>query len=212
MHQFEGNQAMWQESQLIKWLQNWPVSFSQALSTPSAGGKLPIMPSDLSFAVFTFDFRGHGESLPADIIPDGIRAHADKFLMDARAAYQIAGQMPNVDATKIMGLGASIGADAVVDTCSEGCVGAFSISPGSWLNVDYGQAVSNLIEAGKPVRCMYAVNDGTSLTTCWSVSPSKRYKIFAYSGKKHGMDFVLLPRKMEIDFGTNLLEFLMEAV
>lgn len=212
MHQFKGNQAMWQESPIIKWLQNWPVPISLASSTPSAEGKLPSMPAELSIAVFTFDFRGHGESLPADIISDGFQAHAPEFLMDARAAYQIARQMPNIDTTKIIGLGASIGGDAVVNTCGEGCVGAFSISPGNWLGVDYGQAVRKLIEQGKPVRCMYAVNDGPSPATCWSVQPGEQYQIFAYPGQKHGMTFVVLPRKMETGFGNNLLEFLMEAI
>jgi dienelactone hydrolase len=212
MHQFEGNQAMWQESPLIKWLRNWPVPINPASPTPSANGLLPIMPADLSFAVFTFDFRGHGESLPADIIPDGYQAHANEFLMDARAAYQVARQMPNVDPSKIIGLGTSIGGDAVVDACGEGCVGAFSISPGSWLNVDYGEAVQKLIAAGKFVRCMYSVNDPPTPATCLSVSPDEHYKIFGYLGMKHGMTFVVLPRKMEADFGTHLLDFLMEAI
>ena len=132
--------------------------------------------------------------------------------MDARAAYQVARQMPNVDSSKIIGLGASIGGDAVVDTCNEGCVGAFSISPGSWLNIDYGQAVQKLIATGKPVRCMYSVNDPPTPATCWSVSPDEHYKIYGYPGKKHGMTFVILPRKMEKDFGTHLLNFLMEAI
>ena len=132
--------------------------------------------------------------------------------MDARAAYQTARQMPGVNPTKVIGMGASIGADAVVDTCGEGCVGAFSISPGSWLNIDYGQAVQKRIAEGKPVRCMYAVSDPPSPTTCLSVSPGNGYKVFAYPGKKHGMTFVILPRKMEADFGANLLDFLLEAI
>lgn len=211
MHQFEGNQAMWQESPIIKWLQNWPVPISPSSPTPSADGLLPIMPADLSFAVFTFDFRGHGESLPADTIPDGFRAHANEYLMDARAAYQVARQMPNIDSSKVVGLGASIGGDAVVDTCGEGCVGAFSISPGSWLNIDYSQAVQRLLAGGKPVRCMYSDKDPPTPATCWSVPPNDLYKFYGYPGKKHGMTFVVLPRKMVSDFGINLLDFLMEA-
>ena len=212
MHQYGADQTTWQQSPIIKWLQNWPVPLGIASSTPSANGLLPIMPADLSFAVFTFDFRGHGESLPDDIIQDGFREHAKGLLMDAKAAYQTARQMPGVDPTKIIGLGASIGADAVVDTCGEGCVGAFSISPGSWLNVEYSQAVQTLIAEGKPVRCMYATNDPPSPATCLSITPGAHYKIFAYPGKKHGMTFVILPRKMETDFGANLLEFLTEAI
>ncbi len=212
MHQFESNQAAWQESPIIKWLQNWPVPFSAGSPTPSANGLLPGVLPDLSFAIFTFDFRGHGESLPNDIIQDGHKAHADEFLLDASAAYQTARQMPGVDPETVIGLGASIGADAVVDACGDGCVGAFSISPGSWLGVDYAQAVRKLTETDKPVRCMYAVNDPPSPGTCLSITPGKNYKIFAYPGKKHGMTFVILPRKMESDFGVNLLDFLNEAI
>jgi dienelactone hydrolase len=212
MHQFQADQAMWQKSPLIKWLQNWPVPLGQGSPTQSADGLLPSMPAELSFAVFTFDFRGHGESLPADLGSDGFRAHTKEFLMDARAAYQTARQMPGVDPTRVIGLGTSIGADAVVDVCDEGCVGAFSISPGSFLKVEYGPAVRKLIAAGKPVRCMYAVNDPPSPETCQSVPQGDNYKIFAYGGKKHGMTFVVLPRKMEADFGANLLSFLKEAL
>jgi len=212
MHQFQAEQAMWHKSPLIKWLQNWPVPLGQALPTQSADGLLPLMPADLSFAVFTFDFRGHGESLPADLGSGGFRTHANEFLMDARAAYQTARQMPGVNPSQVIGLGTSIGADAVVDVCDEGCVGAFSISPGSFLKVEYGPAVRQLIAAGKPVRCMYAVNDPPSPETCQSVPQVDNYKIFAYGGKKHGMTFVVLPRKMEADFGANLLSFLKEAI
>ncbi|MBN1452004.1 MAG: hypothetical protein JW963_13395 [Anaerolineales bacterium] len=212
MHQFQAEQAMWQASPIIKWLQNWPVPLGQGSPTPSADGLFPIMPAELSFAVFTFDFRGHGESLPADLGSDGYRAHAKEFLMDASAAYQAARQMPGVDPTRVIGLGTSIGADAVVDVCDEGCVGAFSISPGSWLGVEYGPAVRKLIAAGKPVRCMYAVNDPPSPETCLSIASGDSYKIFAYGGKKHGITFVIFPRKMEADFGINLLSFLMEAI
>ena len=209
MHQFESNQAAWQESPIIKWLQNWPVPLNSGSPTPSANGLLPIMPPDLSFAVFTFDFRGHGESLPDDIIQDGYKEHAEEFLMDASAAYQTARQLPGVDQNKVIGLGTSIGADAVVDVCEEGCIGAFSVSPGSWLELEYSQAVRKLVAAGKPVRCMYAINDPPSPNTCLSIPPDDHYKIFGYPGKKHGMTFVILPRKMEADFGTNLLEFLL---
>ena len=212
MHQFDGNQAMWQQSPLITWLQNWPSADPSLLPTPSADGLLPSMPPELSFAVFIFDFRGHGESLPEDILQDGINVHAQEFLMDASAAYQTARQMPGVNPQQVIGLGASIGGDAVVDTCAEGCVGAFSISPGSWLGISYGQAAQNLVSQGKPVRCMYAVNDYPSPGTCLSITPSETYKIFAYPGKKHGMTFVVLPRKMEADFGANLLAFLKAAI
>lgn len=211
MHQFEADQAAWLLSPLIPWLQNWYRTDRSVTATPSANGRLPVMPADMSFAVFTFDFRGHGESLPADIISDGYRAHAEEFLMDARAAYAAARQMPGANPDRVIGLGASIGADAAVDACREGCVGAFSISPGNWLGNDFGQAVREITSAAKPVRCVYAVNDGPSPATCWSTNPGNKYQILQYPGKKHGMAFLIEARKIEPGFGEKLLEFLMEA-
>jgi hypothetical protein len=209
MHEFGNSQAAWQESALIPWMQNWGALDPSDHPYTYAGGRLPEMPEDLSFAVFTFDFRGHGESLPALSSPD-LGQNASGFLMDARAAYAVAGRMPGVDADHRIGIGASLGADAVVDACGEGCSGAFSVSPGNWLKVDYGETVQALIAKGIPVRCMYAYNDYPSPQTCWSLAPGNLYKIFSYAGIKHGMTF-FVPRKMEAGFGSNLLEFLLAA-
>jgi pimeloyl-ACP methyl ester carboxylesterase len=205
MHQHQGNQTLWhlEDSGFIAWLQNWPTRDGSP-PTPSAIGMLPLLNPTLTFNVLTFDFRGHGESegeLPQDF---------SEFVVDARAAYQAARSLPHVDTERIVGIGASIGADAVVNACEEGCRGAFSISPGSYLGNEYGASVSLLLEQQKPVRCMYAVNDGPSPATCWSIAPGTYYKIFAYPGIKHGMTF-FVPRKMESDFGKNVIEFLYEA-
>lgn len=203
MHQKNGNQTLWwaEDSGFIPWLQNWPTS-DGSQPTPSAEGALPLLNPAITFNVLTFDFRGHGES--GGEMPQNMA----EFIIDARAAYQAARTLPQVDASRIVGIGTSIGADAVVDACSEpSCRGAFSISPGSWLGIDYGQTVSRLIEQGKHVRCMYAVNDGPSPVTCWNITPGDYYQIFSYEGIKHGMTF-FVPRKMEIDFGKNIIEFL----
>ena len=209
MHQRQSDQSGWQESAIIPWMQNWGALDPSGQTYTYAGGRLPQMPKDLSFAVFTFDFRGHGESLPLLDSADGSR-YTSEFLLDAKAAYATAQTMPGVDPNKLIGIGASIGADAVVDACNDSCAGAFSVSPGNWLNVDFGEAAQALLRRGRPVRCMYAVNDALSPQTCWSIQPSDLYKIFAYPGIKHGMTF-FVPRKMEFGFGNNLLEFLQAA-
>lgn len=209
MHEYGNSQAAWRESAIIPWMQNWDALDAPDQPTIYAGGRLPQMPSDLSFAVFTFDFRGHGENLPTPK-GAGIRQYAAGFLLDAKAAYAAARTMPGVDPNRVIGIGASIGADAVVDACGEGCSGAFSISPGNWLNVDYNQAVQSLLAKGKPVRCMYAYDDTPAPQTCRSLAPNDLYKIYAYPGIKHGMTF-FVPRKMEAGFGSNLLEFLQAA-
>ncbi len=209
MHEFGNRQSTWHESAIIPWMQNWGAQDASRQAYVYAGGRLPTMPKDLSFAVLTFDFRGHGESLPK-LLEANLNQNAPLFLMDARAAYAFAQTLPGVDPKRVIGIGASIGADAVVDACGEICSGAFSVSPGNWLNVDYGEATQPILDRGRPVRCMYAVNDGTSPQTCWSLAPNDLYKIFAYPGIKHGMTF-FVPRKMESGFGSNLIEFLQAA-
>lgn len=211
MHQFAANQGMWAESQLIPWLQNWPLPPGMnATPTQSAFGQLPLMPADMTFNVLTFDFRGHGKSggLPTAFV------HGDAqkwYLIDARTAYAAARQLEGVNPDIIIGFGTSIGADAVVDTCGDGCRGAFAISPGSHLGLDWVTAVDKMLKSGKQVRCMYAVNDYPSPLTCSSVENGPFYEYIGYSGKKHGMDF-LVPRKMETSFGQVLLDFLTLAI
>ena len=209
MHEYRNSQAGWQESAIIPWMQNWGALDPSGRAYVYAGGRLPQIPVDLSFAVFTFDFRGHGESLPL-LESDDVSLYADEFLMDAKAAYAIARTMPGVDPNHVIGIGTSIGADAVVDACGEFCSGAFSVSPGNWLNVDYRQAAQTMLAEGKPVHCMYALNDYPAPQTCWSIAPNDLYRIHVYLGSKHGMTF-FVPRKMEAGFGSNLLEFLKAA-
>jgi pimeloyl-ACP methyl ester carboxylesterase len=208
MHQYGNRQAAWNESAIIPWMQNWGAQDATGQAYTYAGGRLPQMPNDVSFAVLTFDFRGHGESLPNLLMAD-FSQNAPLFLMDARAAYAFAATLPGVDPNRVIGIGASIGADAVVDAC-DSCAGAFSVSPGNWLGVDYGEAAQPILARGRPVRCMYAVSDGDAPKTCWSLAPGDLYMIFAYPGIKHGMTF-FIPRKMEAGFGQNLLDFLQAA-
>ena len=209
MHQFGSSQAQaWPQSDLIPWLQNYPVR-ANATPTPSAQGMLPNMPPGLHFNVLTFDFRGHGES-PGQVL-SYITTEAQRgYLLDAQAAYARAAFLPNADPNQIIGIGTSIGADAVVNACKQGCAGAFSISPGSYLGLDWAAEAYRVTNAGKPVRCIYAFNDGNTAAICSSLSVSAYYRIAGYEGKKHGEDF-LVPRKMESNFGQILLDFLLEA-
>lgn len=200
MHQTHGDQTMWwaEGNAIIPWLQNWPREDG---TYPTYGEKLPRLPKEASFNVFTFDFRGHG-------ISGGSKpSNPAEYLKDARAAYRFAAGLPLVDGGRVVGIGASIGADAVVDACADNCRGAFAISPGSWLKMDYTFQVKTLINQGKHVRCIYSSNDTPSPETCWSVEPGPQYQIFSYTGLKHGMTF-FVPRKMPDDFGKNIADFL----
>ncbi len=211
MHQFGSNQSQaWPQSDLIPWLQNYPVKGENPPEpTPSAEGKLPLMPSDLRFNVLTFDFRGHGES-PGQVI-SAITEQAQRgYLLDARAAYRRAASLPHADPSRIIGIGTSIGADAVVDACEQGCVGVFAISPGSFLGLGWYDNAYRVMNAGNPVRCLYSVNS-PSANECLSLAENALYKVLPAEGKKHGQDF-LVPRKMEPGFGQTMLEFLLAAV
>ena len=142
MHWAGGDQTDWQKNGVIDWLQNrGGGSGAQSLSQQSV--VYPPMPESVSFAVFTFDFRGFGES-------------SGKFdrsggLLDAKSAYEFAKRLEDVDPTRMAGIGSSIGSDGVVDGCADGCLGAFSFSPGSYLTLSYADEVKRLDDEGKPV-------------------------------------------------------------
>src|SRR5262245_17380011 len=91
-----------------------------AISNPSSGRD--------GYAVFAFDFRGHGES-------GGSGDDRARYMNDAQAALQLFRTLPGVDKNRIVMIGASIGADAAVDACGEGCIGVISLSPGSFTGV-----------------------------------------------------------------------------
>jgi len=149
---------------------------------------LPELPSDFSVAVFTFTFRT-GENGCSDLL-------STEWLMDAEAAIHKAASMPGVDATKIIPIGTSIGADAAVDVCeiiapqsSLRCAGAISLSPGSYLNMDYQQTVQELVNLGVPVRCFASEEDAPSAAACQSVK-ADGFTASVDPGAAHGIHMV----------------------
>ena len=207
LHQFGSNQHQWDD--LARWLQT---------GLPDIGlDWLPPMPPDLTFAVLTFDFRGHGDSEGSMIIDSGL-------LLDAQAALSFAKTQPGVDPNRVITIGTSIGSDGAVDACvslngsnvadvqeSQGCLGAMSISPGSYIGVDYSSAANTLL--GDPhfaaIYCLAAEGDGPSPGTCNSVS-GERYKAVIFSGSDHGV--ALLRPGLDPEIGPLILEFLLESL
>lgn len=133
-----------------------------------------------SYAVFAFDFRGHGDSA-------GQQDRAG-YLEDAKAALALFRAMPGVDPNRIVLIGASIGADAAVDACGEGCIGAISLSPGDYLGMPYRDALAALGE--KPVLCVATESDTTSANACRGGKETGLgdYQMQIYQGNEHGMD------------------------
>lgn len=193
MHWARGSQADW--TPYAQWLQN------RGLMPPDLD--VPRMPEDTSLAVFSFNFRGfdEGGSRPAGD-PEG-------WLLDAQAAVDFARQLPGVDPSRLVTIGASIGADGAIDSCGEDvCLGALSISPGGYLGVPYDEAAAQV--SPRPVWCLAAEGDGPSIQACQSTVIGKGYVSVIYPGSAHGMDLF----SQELDPGVTevLLGFLTEVL
>lgn len=133
------------------------------------------------YAVFAFDFPAHGES--------GGEFSDRAALTAARTALALMRTFEGINPDRIILIGASIGADAAVDECSEGCVGAVSVSPGSYLGIDYQQALADLrTEKDPPVLCIASREDRPSPATCQSgeVVGLSDYQVHIYEGNVHG--------------------------
>lgn len=145
----------------------------------------PPMAPEVSIAVFAFDFRDYGESEKGLV-------SSSNWAKDAKAAFVTAAGFEGVDATRMASMGASIGADGAPDGCllynqetGSGCVGAFSLSPGSYLGMKYETVVNDL--APLPVWCLAGELDRESAPTCKNASgESYRSEIYPASNA-HGM-------------------------
>jgi hypothetical protein len=190
MHWARGDQTDWIPYAL--WMQNrGPVPEDLDFEA---------LPPDFSLAVFTFDFRGFGQS-PGEGNPEN-------WLLDAMAAVQTARQLPGVNPARSANIGASIGADGAADACDQDCLGVLSISPGNYLTVAYAVRVTEILP--RPVRCLASQGDQPSADTCANAGPGDNYEGIVLEGNAHGMDLL-----EEDDPVFNLegffLEFLEEA-
>jgi dienelactone hydrolase len=132
-------------------------------------------------ALMAIDFPGHGES--------GGSYSPEATLAAARAALAEFRGYDAVDGDRVVIVGASIGSDAAVDECGEGCIGAVSVSPGGWLGIPYTEALGALREAGdRPVLCIAAENDSPSPETCREGESAglSDYRVHLYEGGVHG--------------------------
>ena len=208
MHWAGGDKNDWVMVGLTDWLNNRKNFQGGGMFSPpkfSLGPyPFPNMPDNFSFGVFAFDFRGYGES---DDLDSGLPAG---WVLDAKAAYETAGNLPGVDPGMVVGIGASIGSDGVADACDDGCLGALSISPGSYLNINYLEAVTKLTQSGKQAWCVAALDDQESAPTCESV------RLFAdqvtiYPNGGHGMMLFTPTLSLDPPIGEVILDFLTQS-
>jgi len=210
MHWAGGDKNDWVYVGMAAWLQN------RGLESPSAPGSLPFdnpypftpLPADLSYSVFLFDFRNFGESA-ASSLP--FSQSGPLWEADARAAYARVQALPGVDPAQVVGIGASIGADAVVDACGEICLGALSLGPGSYLDVPYPEAVSEVDQAGKPVWCVGAEDDPPAAQACRSAS-GEHYQAQIYTAGGHAMSLFRAENDLQPTLDSLIVEFLEQVM
>jgi dienelactone hydrolase len=121
------------------------------------------------FAVITFDYRTFGDS------EVGLESPSD-WQVDSLAILEYAARLPDIDPTRIVTVGASIGGDGAIDSClafnkkyednEAKCIGAFSLSPGSYLEMDYKWAVEEVADQDIKVMCVAGELEGYSAATC----------------------------------------------
>jgi len=204
MHWVRGDQTDWTKVGLVQWLQN--RGSGGGLNAPAPQTSIyPPMPQGVYFAVFTFDFRGFGES-------SGMKAQwtPDLWLLDAEAAYQKAGELPEVDPNRIAGIGSSFGADAVVDTCGDDCLGALSLSPGGYLGTPYAEAVAKMegdADNFLYFQCIATEGDSEAAPACRAAS-GDNYKAIIYPGSAHGTALLMEPTAPP-DIGQVILDWLL---
>ena len=117
--------------------------------------------------------------------------------LDVEAAMLHIIGIENVDLSKVLTVGASIGADGAAYGCHfynaelGGCLGAFSLSPGGYLTMPYADEVALLENEllPRPAWCLYSAGDSESSAACQNVA-GQLYAATAYEGTAHGMSLI----------------------
>jgi dienelactone hydrolase len=185
MHWARGDQSDY--TAIADWLQNRggaSESGTNAAETWLDASWFPQIAQGTSYGVFTFSFRDCSAGCAA--------FHSAEWLDDAQSAVAYAHDLDYIDPSRIIVVGASIGADGAADGClylnqkfPGSCKGAFSISPGSYLTETYADVVDQL---GSPAVCLYAPSDSSAVTACANVQ-AQNYTGYEI-GNAHGMDLI----------------------
>jgi hypothetical protein len=205
MHWAPGDQ--YDMAEIAYWLQNrglGGVSDDTSGKPWLAPSWFPAVETEKSYAVFSFTFRD---------CEDGCSSFLrEEWLDDAQSAVEFAYNLDGIDQQRIIMVGASIGADGAADGClylneghSGSCLGAFSLSPGSYLTVDYPDAVQKLNEDALPAWCLYDENDPEAAVVC-SDLVMDNFTAYQISGGGHGLMLV------RPDLETNSLELLLDFI
>ncbi len=235
MHWAPGDQRDW--CLLAPWLQNRAAehpalmpgceeAIAKADPLPAwwDASWFPPMPEGTSYAVFTFDFPGFGESKAAaytDVTvryqPHRQREEWNISQGDLVAALETAAALSGVDSNRVVTVGVSIGADGAMEGCAAfnqlhagapRCVGAWAISPGDYLGLSFAEAVDTL-GARSPETVKWCATSWSEKQSCTQAQDGLQQVILFPKG--HGMTFFgpsVYPMKPGRD--ATVMDFLLE--
>ncbi|MBI4883838.1 MAG: hypothetical protein HY826_07260 [Actinobacteria bacterium] len=190
LHWGAGDLSDWWE--VAPWLQNRGLAnpFTNPDTRPWWDPSwFPEVPENMSVGVFIITFRG------CTPFPAGCQTlDPEGWLLDAQAALTHAATLDGADPSRIAAIGSSIGADGAVDACFAvneqtpgSCVGALSLSPGSFLDIPYVEAVENLgnNDPTVPAWCL-ASPDEIDFCTAAEGAGNSEFQTFEIIEGRHG--------------------------
>lgn len=188
MHWYQGDQGEWEE--IAYWLQNRGCSGNLRGAPWLDPSWFPNLPPNTSYNVLTFTFRGCAGGC-SELTPE-------YWLLDARASLEAARSLKGVDPDQLVVIGASIGGDAAISSCAsmlendpKSCLGALSLSPGSYLGESYPELVA-LLEKSSPPRpawCLFDEADPDAVV-CEKAVGIHYQKEGWQGGNLHGMHLI----------------------
>lgn len=208
MHWYPGDQYDWEE--IAFWLQNRGSS-GQLAGVPWLDSSwFPVLSSGTSYNVLTFTFR-ECQGGCKGLLPQA-------WLKDAQASLKAAQALQGVDPDQVLVIGASIGGDAAISSCASAlendpnaCLGALSLSPGSYLDEAYSDQVARLENSlpPRPAWCLYDESDPDA-SVCLEASGELYYREGWQGGNLHGMHLLTstldpLPLQRVLDFLDQVL-------
>ncbi len=220
LHWVRGDMTDWNE--VAVWLQNrgqknpYPNPGSDPYWDPSW---FPPVPAGRSYNVLLITYSG---CQPAPVgcpakPPDGwfFPTMSETWLFDSLMLPSQISDLTGVPSSRIVFIGASIGADGAVIACAElGCAGALSLSPGNFLadpwapDTSYSGAVKRLVGERNPPAHVWCLADENEIGVCKKAESvgGANYRAIEIPGGGHGMELLqpnLDPLPMQ-----EILEFL----
>ena len=208
IHWIKGDKSDWYE--IAPWLQNrglknpFPNPSDEPWWDPTW---FPAIGEEISYNVFIFSLRS---CLPMNAkgCPKFI---ANAWLDDVEGAMLKITELEGVDASQVVVIGSSIGADGAADGClilndrqPGACQGALSLSPGSYLGMEYAKVVETHSQSASPAT-IWCLADENEISICKSAGEYPNYQIFEIPGGDHGTmllspELTPLPLQLILDF------------